>query len=232
MNTAKAYFETDLPDSDDGAGSGPLQPLPLVAPLVREPVIRYRNQLRDGVARRLAEAEARIVELESALRKAGEIASHDPLTGALNRRGLNEAFARETARTTRTGLPLILVLVDLDDFKAVNDRHGHAVGDAALVHLMRVMVRTLRPTDVCCRLGGEEFVILMPACERAAAEKAMARLQAVLGARPVPGAPVTLAFSAGVVLARNGESLGQMLVRADQRVYRAKAAGKGRVVSE
>jgi diguanylate cyclase len=217
MKTAKANIEV---------GS-----LPLVAPLVREPVIRYQSQLRDGVARKLAVAEARIAELESALRKAGEIASHDPLTGVLNRRGMNEAFARETARAMRVGRPLVLVLVDLDDFKAVNDRHGHGVGDAALVHLTRVMGATLRPTDICCRLGGEEFVVLMPGCDRAAAVKAMTRLQAVLAAREVPGAPVTLAFSAGVVLARSGESLAQLLARADRRVYRAKAAGKGRIVS-
>ena len=217
MKTAKASVEV---------GS-----LPLVAPLVREPVVRYQSQLRDGVALRLAQAEARIAELESALRKAGEIASHDPLTGALNRRGLNEAFARETARAMRAGQPLMLVLLDLDDFKAVNDRHGHAVGDAALVHLVRVMGATLRPTDVCCRLGGEEFVVLMPGSDRAAAVKVMARLQVALAASEVPGAPLTLAFSAGVVLARRGDSLAQLLARADRRVYRAKAAGKGRVVS-
>ena len=204
---------------------------PAAEPAVRHRSLRQESVPRDPLASRLAAAESRIAELEAALREAGEMASHDPLTGALNRRGLQEAFAREAARARRTGQPLALALIDLDDFKQVNDRHGHAVGDAALVHLTRQIVETLRPTDLCCRLGGEEFVLAMPGSDRADARRALARLQRVLAGRPVADTLVTLAFSAGVVAGRGDEALERMLARADAAVYRAKAAGKGRVVS-
>jgi len=93
-----------------------------------------------------------------------------------------------------------------------------------------MMSATLRPTDLCCRLGGEEFVVVMPGADQAGAQRALARLQAALDARPVADTPVTLAFSAGVVLGQRGESLAKMLARADRAVYRAKAAGKRCIV--
>ncbi len=201
------------------------------------PAVRHRNRfdrfesiLRDGVAAELTAATARIAELEAALRDARDVASHDPLTGAFNRRGMTEAFAREAARAVRSGQPLALALIDLDDFKRVNDQHGHAVGDAALVHLTRVIGETLRPTDLCGRLGGEEFVLVMPGSDHEAAKGALARLQAAIAIQPVAHTQVTLAFSAGLVLGQQSESLEQMLARADRAVYRAKAAGKRCVV--
>ena len=195
------------------------------------PVTGCEPVIRDGVAAQLAAAKVRIAELEFALREAGEIASHDPLTGVLNRRGMGEAFSREVARAQRSRQPLTLALIDLDDFKRVNDGFGHAVGDAALVQLTRVIRQTLRPTDICSRLGGEEFVVIMPGSDRAAATRALDRLQAAILMQPVSGTSVTLSFSAGVVLVQHGESLDQALVRADRAVYRAKAAGKRRTVS-
>jgi diguanylate cyclase len=143
---------------------------------------------------------------------------------------MTEAFAREAARALRSGQPLALALIDLDDFKRVNDQHGHAVGDAALVHLTRVIGETLRPTDLCGRLGGEEFVLVMPGSDHEAAKRALARLQAAIAKQPVAHTQVTLAFSAGLVLGQQSESLEQMLARADRAVYRAKAAGKRCVV--
>jgi diguanylate cyclase len=192
---------------------------------------RFDSSMQDGAAAELAAANARIAMLESALREARDVASHDPLTGAFNRRGMTEAFAREAARAQRSGHPLALALIDLDDFKRVNDQHGHAVGDAALVHLTRVIGETLRPTDLCGRLGGEEFVLVMPGSDHAAAQHALSRLQAAIAAQPVAHTQVTLAFSAGLVLGQGSESLEHMLARADSAVYRAKAAGKGCVVS-
>jgi diguanylate cyclase (GGDEF)-like protein len=203
---------------------------PVLASTARHKAGSPQSVMRGGVASLLAAAEARIAELETALREVGEHASHDPLTGALNRRGINEVFAREAARARRSGQPLALALIDLDDFKAINDRHGHAVGDAALIHLTQVLAATLRPTDLCCRWGGEEFVVLMPGADRAAAKRALARVQKAIVVQPM-STPVTLAFSAGVVLSQNDESLEQMLLRADRAVYRAKSAGKPRIFS-
>jgi diguanylate cyclase len=191
---------------------------------------RFESVVHDSVAGALASATARIAELESSLREACDVASHDPLTGAFNRRGMTEAFAREASRAQRSGEPLSLALIDLDDFKRVNDQHGHAVGDAALVHLTRVIGETLRPTDLCGRLGGEEFVLVMPGSDHAAAQQALTRLQAAMTAQPVAHTNVTLAFSAGLVLSQRSESLEDLLARADSAVYRAKAAGKRCVV--
>jgi diguanylate cyclase len=205
--------------------------VPQSVPVARHRVGRYESLPSAGLAAQLASAEARVAELETALREASEAARHDPLTGVLNRRGMNESFAREAARAARNGQPLAVAIIDLDDFKRVNDLHGHTVGDAALVHLARLMSETLRPTDLCCRIGGEEFVVVMPGADRGAAQRALARLQAVMAVRPVADTPVTLAFSAGVVLGQRGESLDEMLMRADLAVYRAKAAGKRCIVT-
>jgi diguanylate cyclase len=170
--------------------------------------------LRSQALARLTATEARIAELETALREGSEQASHDPLTGVLNRRGLLEEFGREAARARRMRAPLAVALIDLDDFKAINDRHGHAVGDVALVHLTRVLAQTLRPTDVCGRWGGTEFVVLMPGADHDAAKRALARAQkAIAGHDMAP--PLALFFSADVVVGASGESLEQLLARAD-----------------
>lgn len=213
------------------AVSSQLIRLPVMNPAVRERHSRNDALLHDLAVTQLAAAEARIAELEAALREARDIASHDPLTGVLNRRGLQEVFAREKARARRNQQPLAIALIDLDDFKCINDRHGHALGDAALIHLTRVIVQTLRPTDVCSRLGGEEFVLIMPGSELASARKALARLQEALAAQAVPGTVVQLSFSAGVAAVAEGEALEEVLERADRGVYQAKLAGKRRVIS-
>lgn len=198
-------------------------------PMDRRKAVLPQGVRQDAVAMRLAAAEARIAELESALREAGEHASHDPLTGALNRRGLQEAFTRESARAQRTGEPLAVILLDLDDFKNINDQYGHAIGDATLIHLTKVIAETLRPTDICCRWGGDEFVVLMPGADREVAKRALARVQSIIVTLSDITTPVSLTFSAGVVLSQDRESLEQLLLRADRAIYRAKASGKHRI---
>jgi diguanylate cyclase len=205
--------------------------LPVKEPAFCHRVTPHEFLLHGRRVKRLAAAEARIAELESALHDAHENSIRDPLTGTFNRRGMNEMFSREAARAQRTGQPLTLALIDLDNFKSINDQHGHAVGDTALVHLTQVISKTLRPTDLCSRWGGNEFVVLMPGADCNFAKRILACVQATLAAEPVAMAPVNVAFSAGVVLSKKGESLEQMLVRADRAVYRAKAASKPRVFS-
>jgi len=190
-----------------------------------------RAVVREAGMLELMAAEMRIAELEIALAEAREAASIDPLTGALNRRGFEQAFERELARSRRNGAGLALALIDLDNFKRLNDRHGHLAGDLALVHLVRVVHAALRPSDVLARFGGEEFVLLLPETALADAEAAIARIQRQLAAQPLSGREIVLTFSAGVVVQQAGESLAASIARADAATYAAKRAGKNCVVS-
>ncbi len=180
-------------------------------------------------------AEARhteIDQLRQELDRASAQARHDPLTGSLNRKGLGEALEREIARAGRQAAPLCVALLDLDNFKALNDRLGHATGDEALVHLAEVARQVLRPQDQLARYGGEEFVILLPDTEVDDGVRIMQRLQRELTKRYfLKGEErVLITFSAGVAQVK-GESDGpEALRRADQAMYLAKRSGKNRVV--
>lgn len=178
-------------------------------------------------------AEKRIRELESELAKMRELISEDQLTGSLNRRGLNDALERELARATRRQSPLCVALLDLDDFKKLNDTHGHCAGDAALVHVVRVIKDTLRKMDVIGRFGGEEFMILLPDTPLENAVQTLVRLQATLSREVLEhnGMHLSITFSAGVTLCGDGESQAELVERADGALYRAKKAGKNRVFS-
>lgn len=179
----------------------------------------------------LVAAEMRIAELEKSLADARAAATTDPLTGALNRRGFEKVFRREFARAHRTGAGLALALIDLDDFKRLNDVHGHHAGDQALVHLVRVLRAAMRPSDVISRFGGEEFVLLLPDTDLPNAEAALARFQRGLAEQPLPNKQVVMTFSAGLVLQQAGESLEDSIQRADKATYAAKRAGKNCVMT-
>ena len=155
---------------------------------------------------------------------AAEQALRDPLTGVLNRRGLEQQRAR-----LEDGDSVSLLLVDIDHFKAVNDGHGHAVGDDVLVRVAQVLRSGLRDVDVVARYGGEEFVLLLPGCDSATAlAKARLLCERVEGGSSRWPARVTL--SIGVAAGRrDGADLAALLVAADRALYAAKAAGRNTV---
>lgn len=191
-----------------------------------------RNQLASLQERVLA-TEAELIQLHLELDNASALARHDPLTDALNRKGLDEALCREIAAMRRKDLPLSLSLLDIDNFKRLNDRHGHETGDLALVHLADVARCSIRPTDTLARYGGEEFVIVMPETTADQAVEVMTRLQREL-TRAIFLADqekVLITFSAGVAQLGADESGHDAIKRADRAMYLAKRAGKNRVMA-
>lgn len=184
-------------------------------------------------ARRLvSEYESRIRQLEHELEAMSEQVREDQLTRTLNRRGLDEAWATEAARAERQKSPLCLSVLDLDNFKQLNDRLGHQAGDRALVHLADVVRQALRPSDVIARYGGEEFVVLLPHTPIDEAVSVMVRLQRELTRHFFMHNQerVLITFSAGVAERVATESRDDLLKRADAALYKAKRTGKNRVV--
>jgi diguanylate cyclase len=179
----------------------------------------------------MQEAEQRIRTLEAELRELSEQVRADQLTGSLNRNGLEEAFAREKNRAERHHRPLCVALLDVDNFKRLNDTYGHAAGDDALRHLVRVIKGSLRPADMVARLGGEEFVIVLPESTVESAVQTMTRLQRELTRHFFlhENEKLLITFSAGVAQHRDGEEQAALLQRADRAMYQAKQSGKNRV---
>ncbi|HXY42043.1 MAG TPA: GGDEF domain-containing protein [Vicinamibacteria bacterium] len=155
------------------------------------------------------------------------LARHDPLTGLANRRHFAEVAGREVARACRYGHPTTLVFLDLDGFKAVNDGHGHAAGDRLLRTVALALGEAVRELDLVARIGGDEFAVLLPATDLAAARALVARLrQALQRATLAAGWPVS--FSIGAVVSEAAEAdLERMLREADRLMYEAKAEGGG-----
>jgi diguanylate cyclase (GGDEF)-like protein len=161
-----------------------------------------------------------------------ERGTRDSLTGCVNRAYANDALDRELRRIKRSGLPLSVLIFDVDHFKRINDRHGHLAGDRVLVEVARQLERTLRTTDIRCRYGGDEFVIILPETDaHGALQVAGYLLQAMrLIAVPAEPEPIVVTISVGVASASPGElDVSALLDRADQSLYRAKQAGRNRV---
>jgi len=212
-----------------------------IAPVLQEVIAATRAMALDSrvhrdelqtLQERTAATQAEIVRLQQELVQASAQARHDPLTGALNRKGLDEAMERELARARRGGTPLCLGLLDIDNFKKINDRLGHDSGDAALVHLADVARAALRAQDSLARYGGEEFVVVMPDTIPTAAVEVLQRLQRELTKRffLANNEKVLITFSAGVSSLSVAEDSADALRRADQAMYLAKRAGKNRVM--
>jgi len=172
----------------------------------------------------------RVSELETEMRRLSEEVSTDQLTQVANRRGLMQAFDTERARLERSGAVLSIGLLDIDNFKRLNDTLGHGVGDEALKALASVVSKALRPTDQVARYGGEEFVVLLPDTPVDEASQILTRLQRSLtgGLFMHEQKQVFVTFSAGVSSYRAGERIEDTLERADQALYEAKRTGKNR----
>jgi diguanylate cyclase len=176
-------------------------------------------------------AEARIRELEQELEQVSELVREDQLTGALNRRGLDETLDRELKRSDRSRAPVSVALLDIDNFKRLNDTLGHQAGDLALKHLTKVIKETLRPADTVGRYGGEEFLIVLPDTDLESAVEAMKRLQRDLTKKFFlhNNERILVTFSAGVALRGEDEDADDLIGRADKAMYKAKQTGKNRV---
>lgn len=196
------------------------------------PVSRRRlaggDRIRVGpfLARYVAASDAEAVEAVARLALA------DPLTGLPNRRAFDAALSREVARARREGAPLAVAALDVDHFKRVNDVHGHAAGDAVLAAAASRAAAALRAGDLLARVGGEEFVALLPGATLAAAAEAAERIRARLAAEPITVGESSLHVTAslGCAALEEGDLDGRpLLARADARLYDAKRGGRNRV---
>jgi diguanylate cyclase len=210
-----------------------------LAGVVQEMVAETRavHAVVDGTRERLSEEHARagelerrVLELEGELRRLSDEVSTDALTQVANRRGLLQAFEAERARAQRDGAGLSVGLIDIDNFKKLNDSLGHAAGDEALKALAARTKQGLRPVDHVARFGGEEFVVLLPGASVDEGQQLLTRLQRLLSAGLFmhEGREVFVTFSAGVTAFREGEALDAALERADRALYEAKRTGKNR----
>jgi len=186
----------------------------------------------DTPVREAAEVGAAMLQASRMLAHAQHMAHYDPLTGLCNRVLFGELVLRELAVAQRSNDTFAVLAIDLDGFKAVNDRHGHAAGDMVLKEAATRMARAVRVSDVAARLGGDEFAVLLLG---ASAENARPVAEALVESLSMPYPDVDVAVSASVGIAvypYSGMTLRQLLDRADAALYKAKGDGKRRVASD
>jgi len=170
------------------------------------------------------------IENARRFREARQLADLDALTGLHNRRYFHETLARECARAHRYERKLGLIVFDLDDFKEINDRIGHLAGDTVLAEAAERVRDVVRTADIACRVGGDEFAVILPESSLDDADQLYRRIQNAISSRPL-GQGGKLFLSAGVAELRAEDDPVAFFQRADDALYRAKEAGKGRVVS-
>lgn len=181
---------------------------------------RLRRELAEQM-RVAAVSEMRAAEFE-------KLAVLDPLTGLYNRRFAEERLAAEVSRSHRHAHPLSAAVLDLDDFKQINDRYGHPAGDQVLKEFAQQLNRAIRVSDLAVRTGGDEFLVIFPDCRPGEVEHLLARLTRL--EVDFHGNKIPLTFSAGWVDYQSGETPAQLLERADQALYASKRTGKSRPV--
>ena len=186
------------------------------------------QERRPTVARLATEVERLAAELDASRKHIRELEARidiDPLTETLNRRGFERELKRSLAYVKRYGVSAALVYLDLDGFKPVNDRHGHAAGDAVLKAITAALVRRVRASDVVARIGGDEFVVLLWNLSEADAAAKAAALEVAIYATPVRWGASTLVVgaSAGVALIGPLDTPAEVMARADASMYARKA---------
>ena len=178
----------------------------------------------------LAKRAAPALENARRFREARQLADMDALTALHNRRFFHETLEREVARAHRYNRRLALLVFDLDDFKAVNDRIGHLAGDAVLAEAAERLRSAVRSADVACRVGGDEFAVILPESDLVDADQLYRRVQEAVSAKPLAHVGPLL-LSAGITELRPRDDSRSFFERADEALYRAKAAGKGVAVT-
>ena len=177
--------------------------------------------------------EQQLVEIRELQAQLSELAIRDSLTGLFNRRHLDTIVPHELARRARDGSELALMMVDIDHFKSINDRYGHQGGDAVLQALGSLLLDSVRGSDVACRFGGEEFLLLLPDMPRATAFARAEQWRAAFGALAVEsgGCLIEATLSIGVAISpHDGTAMDELIRAADRALYEAKAQGRDRVV--
>lgn len=210
----------------------------LIAEVVQETRSMQQSAARSrddmvGLRSKVEESEQEIQRLQTELAETSRLVRHDQLTGALNRKGMQETLEKEVARMRRRDAALCVALIDVDNFKALNDTLGHQAGDKALVHLAEVIRETLRPQDSLARYGGEEFLVILPDTRLEDGVTAITRLQRALTRKFFlhETEQKLITFSAGVAQIYLDELHEAAIARADRAMYQAKRAGKNRVIA-
>jgi diguanylate cyclase (GGDEF)-like protein len=194
-------------------------------------------ELRDGDLIQIGHATFKFLQAGSAeapfYQEVFRLAFRDPVTGTYSRRYFDEALARELLRAARQETPLSILLIDLDDFKQVNDTFGHKVGDVVLAETAAIIQGALRGESITARFGGDEFVVLLPTSGLEEAAAVAERLRRRFESEPPPSCPesmrVTLSIGVAATRSDGGHSAEDLLQAADQALYRAKRAGRNQV---
>ncbi len=193
-----------------------------------KPFNAHELRVRLHAGRRILDLQEELLKAREALR---EQATHDGLTGLLNRATILEKLDDELARGARAGTPVSVLMADLDRFKSINDSLGHLAGDAVLREAARRLKSAARRYDSVGRYGGEEFLIVLPGCNAADAAAQAERMREAIGSTPFPALSRTVAVTASLGIACSSLSDPEALIRdADSALYEAKARGRNRVV--
>ena len=225
------------PSGTDGVQTG------VLLPLVTEPdpplgtlALFWRRAADEPKEERLAELEDLARTAGKAIQNArrfGELrdlADRDPLSGLHNRRYFHETLAHEVKRAHRYDRRLALIFFDLDDFKAINEEIGHLGGDGVLAEVAQRLRSVVRGADIPCRVGGDEFAVILPESSLDEAETFFQRLQLALAGQPIGRIP-NVQISAGIAELSRDDDATSLFRRVDQALYRAKRSGKGKVVA-